>query len=138
MTPMTPMDSRDPRTYAILGAAVEVQGTLEPGFLEAVHLEVVAIEIDVLGSPFRRAVELPVIYRRRPLKTTRRADFIWFESVLVELKSIARRGAIEAAQVLNYLRATGYEVGLLVDFAEPRLTYKRFANSKRASSGNKK
>ena len=131
---MTQIDSGDPRTYAILGAAMEVHRTLGPGFLEAVYQEALAVEFETHGIPFRREVELPVIYKGRTLKTTYRADFICFETVVLELKSIAKLGAIEEAQILNYLKATGYEVGLLVNFAESRLTYKRFANSKSASS----
>ena len=134
MTQMTQMDSGDPRTYAILGAAMEVHRTLGPGFLEAVYQESLAVEFEARGIPFRREVELPVIYKGRTLKTTCRADFICFASVVLELKSIVKLGAIEEAQLLNYLKATGYEIGLLVNFAESRLTYKRFANSLSASS----
>ena len=131
---MTQMDSGDPRTYAILGAAMEVHRTLGPGFLEAVYQEALAVEFEARGIPFRREVELPVIYKGRPLRTTYRADFICFECVILELKSIAKLGANEEAQILNYLKATGYEVGLVVNIAESRLVYKRFANSKSASS----
>ena len=131
---MTQMDSGDPRTYAILGAAMDVHRVLGPGFLEAVYQEALAAEFETRGIPFRREVELPVIYKGVTLKTTYRADFICFESVVLELKSIAKLGPNEDAQILNYLKATGYEVGLLVNFAESRLAYKRFVNSKSASS----
>ena len=134
MTQMTQMDSGDPRTYAILGAAMEVHRTLGPGFLEAVYQEALAVEFEARGIPVRREVDLPVIDKGRTLKTTCRADFICFETVILELKSIAKLGATEEAQIINYLKANGLEVGLLVNFAETRLTYKRFANSLSAPS----
>jgi GxxExxY protein len=134
MSPMTQMDPGDPRTFAILGAAMEVHRALGPGFLEAVYQEALAVEMEARGIPFRREVELPVFYKGHPLKTTYRVDFICFESVILELKSIVKLGPNEAAQILNYLKATGYEVGLLINFAEPRLAFKRFANSISASS----
>ncbi len=134
MSQMTPMDSGDPRTFAIIGAAMELHRCLGPGFLEAVYQEALAVEFEARGIPFRREVELPVIYKGHALRTTYRADFICFESVILELKTIVKLGVIHDAQILNYLKATGYEVGLLINFAEPRLAYKRFANSKSASS----
>ncbi len=134
MSQMTQMDSGDSRTFAILGAAMEVHRALGPGFLEAVYQEALAVEFEARGIPFRREVELPVFYKGHPLKTTYRADFICFESVLLELKSIVKLGPNEEAQILNYLKATGYEVGPLINFAESRLAYKRFANSISASS----
>jgi GxxExxY protein len=134
MAQMTQMDNKDPRTHAVIGAAMEVHGTLGPGFLEAVYQEALAVELETRGIPFRREMELPVVYKGHSLKTTYRADFICFENIIVELKAMVKVGAVEEAQILNYLKATGHEVGLLINFGEPRLSFRRFANSKSASS----
>jgi len=104
--------SRASRTYAILGAAFEVHATLGNGFLEAVYQEALSIELTERNIPCSREVDLPIAYRNHTLKTAYRADFICFDNVLVELKAISKLGDIEAAQVINYLKATGFEIGL--------------------------
>ena len=120
--------SEDPRTYAIIGAAMEVHRELGPGFLEAVYQEALAIELSVRGIPFQREVELPIAYKGKTLQTAYRADFICYDEVVIELKSIKRLGVIEEAQLLNYLKATGYQVGLLINFGAASLETRRFVN----------
>jgi GxxExxY protein len=127
--------NRDPRTYAIIGAAIEVHGQLGSGFLEAVYQEALVIELELRGIPFRREVELPVAYKGRPLATCYRADLVCFDGVIVEIKAICRMGGVEEAQVINYLKATGHEVGLLVNFGAPSLEYKRLVLTNTAKSG---
>jgi len=118
-------DKRDPRTYAILGAAFEVHRQLGPGFLEAVYQDALEREFRARDIPYRREAELEVAYKGDALPTTYRADFVCYESVIVVLKAIASLGDIEVAQVLNYLKATGLKVGLLLNFAALSLDYRR-------------
>lgn len=121
---------KDPRTYAIIGAAMEVHRELKHGFLEAVYQDALEIEFKLRDISHHREVELPVSYKGRRLCATYRADFICYENVVVELKALSRLGGTEEAQILNYLKATGFEIGLLLNFGTPSLEYKRFILTK--------
>lgn len=116
---------QDPRTHAIIGAAMEVHNHLGHGFLEAVYREAMATELSMRGIPFRREVELPVHYKGTPLRCTYRSDFLCYDDVIVETKALAALGGIEQAQVINYLKATGIRLGLLLNFGARRLEVKR-------------
>jgi GxxExxY protein len=115
----------DPRTFAIIGAAMEVHKQLGCGFLEAVYQEALALEFDGRNISFKREVCLPIQYKGRLLATAYCADFICFDSVVVELKALAQMSGTEEAQVINYLKATGYEVGLLLNFGGRSLQHRR-------------
>lgn len=120
------MDNKDPRTYAIIGAAMEVHNKLGFGFLEAVYQEALAIEMDIRAIPYQQQVDIPVLYKDVRLATNYRADLVCYEDVIVEIKAIKGISEIEQAQLLNYLKATQYHVGLLINFGAPSLQYKRY------------
>ena len=124
---------KDPRTFAIIGAAMEVHRQLGCGFLEPVYQEALALELLERGVPHRREVDLPVFYKGHQLKTAYRADFLCYESIIVELKALAKLSGTEEAQILNYLKASGHEIELLFNFGAPSLEYKRFIWSPRIS-----
>ena len=125
---------RDERTYAIIGAAMEVHKKLGPGFLEAVYQEALAIELTLRNTPHKREVSLPIFYKNQQLHTMYRADFICFGDVIVELKALKKLGGVEESQILNYLKATGLKTGLLLNFGSKSLEYKRFVFSKSKKS----
>ena len=113
---------------------MEVHRQLGCGFLEQIYQEALGLELTKRKVLHRREVELPIFYKGQRLNTVYRADFICFEGIVVELKALAKLGAIEEAQVINYLRATGLEVGLLLNFGAPSLEYRRFIFSKSEKS----
>jgi GxxExxY protein len=128
----------DPRTFAIIGAAMEVHRQLGCGFLEPVYQEALAIELAVRGVPHRREVELLVYYKGQRLNSCYRADFLCYDSVIVELKALAKLSGTEEAQILNYLKASGREIGLLLNFGAPSLDYKRFIWTAQSSQSAEK
>ena len=119
-------ENRDPRTFAVIGAAMEVHRVLGCGFLEAVYQEALALEMQTRAIPHRREVELPVFYKGQRLMTQYKADFIAYDDVIVELKALAKLSGMEEAQIINYLKSSGRKVGLLINFGAPSLEYRRF------------
>jgi len=115
-------------TYEILGACFEVYREKGCGFLEAVYQECLEIEFELRGLPARALVPLPLTYKERLLKKKYEADFICFDTVLVELKAVSKITDEHRAQVQNYLNATGLRAGLLVNFGHfPLVEHERFA-----------
>ena len=128
------VSKKDPRTYELIGAAMEVHRELGCGFLEAVYQEAYAIELIKRVMPYRREVDLPVFYKGQKLNTSYRADFICYDSIIVELKALSKLGKVEEAQIINYLKATGFTIGVLLNFGAASLEYRRFVLSQSAQS----
>ena len=111
-------------SFAIIGAAIEVHQILGPGFLESVYEQALAHELTLRKIPFQRQVDLTVDYKDIKVGTFR-ADFLVDGKIVVELKATKGLTQVDEAQLLNYLKGTGYKVGLLVNFGSPSLEHRR-------------
>ena len=108
-------------TERIIAAAIEVHRELGPGLLESAYESCLAHELTEAGLAFRRQVDLPVIYKGRPVDIGFRLDFLIDDSVIVELKAIDQVLAVHQAQLLTYLKLARKRVGLLINFNVPVL-----------------
>ena len=127
---MNMKEKKDPKTHAIIGAGMEVHRQLGRGFLEAVYQEAFALELSARNVPYAKEVNLPIFYKGQKLPTIYRADFICYGNIIIELKAIKQLGGIEASQIINYLKATKFPLGLLLNFGSKSLEYERFANTR--------
>jgi GxxExxY protein len=103
-------------SYAINGAAFQVYNNLGAGFLEAVYQEALEIEFQRRKIPYEREKQLKITYDGIELQQSYRADFVCYGKIIVELKAVGLLENIHRSQVYNYLRATGYKLGLLYNF----------------------
>ena len=106
-------------SYKVVGAAFKVYNALGHGFLEAVYQEALEIEFQRQGIPYEREKELKIKYEGVELKQTYKADFVCFGKIIVELKAVNALDDAQRSQVYNYLHATGYKLGLLLNFGCP-------------------
>jgi GxxExxY protein len=117
-------------SYAIVGACFEVYNDKGCGFLEPVYQECLAIEFNYQNIPAIPKPLLTLSYRGRILTQTYQADFVCYQKIIVELKAVTALCDEHRAQLLNYLNATGFELGLLVNFGHyPKLEYERIAKT---------
>lgn len=113
-------------SYAIQGAIFDVYREMGCGFLEAVYQECLERELRACNIPFQAQPEVQLLYKGSPLKQLYRPDLICYDKIIVELKAVKNVVPEHEAQLLNYLKATGMKLGLLVNFgAYPKATVKR-------------
>lgn len=113
-------------TYQILGACFEVYKENGCGFVEPVYQECLEIEFGIQTLPFQPRVQLQLSYKGRVLKKRYIPDFICFEKIILEIKAVSDLSDVHRAQIHNYLKSTGYRVGLLVNFGHyPKVEYER-------------
>jgi GxxExxY protein len=124
-------------TSKIIGCAITVHKTLGNGFQEVIYQRALAIEMRLSGIEFSREFEMPIFYRDEQIGT-RRVDFLIEGVVYVELKAITKLEDVHFAQAINYLEAYNLEVGLLINFWEMSLNFKRLTNKKFKSSESQK
>ena len=114
-------------SYKIIGACMEVHKELGNGFLEAVYKKAVEIIFQEMHIPYEREKELSIQFRSHTLKKKYAADFICYGKIILEIKALSALSSEHEAQVLNYLKATGIKLGILVNFGGKSLTHRRIA-----------
>lgn len=116
-------------SYKIVGACFEVYKEVGNGFLEAVYQECLSIELTERGIPFVEKPRLRLEYKEQKLKQKYEPDFICFDEIIIEIKAIKKLTDEHRAQVINYLKSSGKQLGLLINFGHYRkLEHERFVN----------
>ncbi len=113
-------------SYLVTGALFEVYKEMGCGFLESVYQECLGIELELQKIPFRSQVPIPLRYKQNSLSQVYQPDFVCFDKIILEIKSVSALTDTHRAQVHNYLCATGYRLGILANFNHhPKLDWER-------------
>lgn len=115
-------------SYKIIGACMEVHKKLGSGFLESVYSEALELEFNKIGIPYDKEKKLQVYYEEKPLNKYFRADFVCYNSIILELKATKFLIENDRQQTLNNIKATKFRLGLLINFGTSSLTYQRIVN----------
>lgn len=124
-------DLGDARTFAIIGAALEVHRVMGSGYLEKFYKQALAIELAERKIPFDTEVPCVIRYKGRQLSGEYYMDFVCYGDVVLEVKARSSTGPADQAQVLNYLASSDHSIALLLNFGTPRLEHKRFIWTRR-------
>ena len=122
-------ENDDPRTYAIIGAALEVHRVLGTGFLELLYKDALEIEFTRRAIPFRRELLCNIVYKDHQLRGDYKVDFVCYEEIVLEIKARSVTGPADHAQIISYLAATKLPIGLLLNFGTPKLEHRRFVRT---------
>ncbi len=118
-------------TGKVIGCAMQVHSFLGNGFQEVIYQRALALEFQRVSLNYKRELEMPIWYRDHSEPVgTRRVDFLVENVVMVELKAITKLESVHYAQMINYLEAYKLEIGLLINFGEKNLKFKRFIKSR--------
>ena len=112
-------------SYFVVGLCMDVHNELGKGFSEAVYSDALEIELKSNGVPFRKEVKFDIIYKGELLKHHYFADFIIDDKIILELKAVENISSSHVKQTMNYLAASKMKLGLIINFGEDQLTYKR-------------
>ena len=124
-------------SFKIIGACFEVYNQKGFGFTEPIYHECLFHEFSIQGIPFISQPELSMTYKGLELDQTFRPDFICYDKIIVEIKALSGLTDANRAQTLNYLHATGFELGLLINFGQfPKLIHERLACNKRSMAAD--
>lgn len=115
-------------TFAIRGCLNAVAKELGCGYLEKVYQEALEMELIDANIPYEREVRLQITYKGKTLKQEYYADFVCYDKIILELKAVSQLNEVHEAQVFNYLKTTGYDLALLVNFGERPIKIKRLYN----------
>ncbi len=112
-------------SYQIIGACIEVHKELGPGFLEAVYQEALTIEFRNRNIPFNKEKEIRLFYKNVSLQKKYKVDFNCYDKIIIEVKALSGLITEHESQLINYLKATKSKLGILINFGERSLKYKR-------------
>ena len=116
--------------YQVIGACMSVHRELGCGFLEAVYQEALEVEFKLRNIPYVREESLSITYKDQVLNKRYIADFICYNSIIVELKALSEISTVHKSQLINYLKVTKLKLGSLVNFGQNSLQSKRVLNKK--------
>ena len=118
-------------SYNLIGAAMEVHKQIGCGFTEPIYQEAFEEELRLRGIPYEREKTINVTYKGKVLSKSFRPDFVCYEKIIVELKAVSEFTDEYVAQVYNYLKASGFELGILLNFGTTSLVHKRIPCNKK-------